>query len=377
MAGIYIHIPFCKQACHYCDFHFSTSFKYKQKLIESISKELLIRKSELEKNLVETIYFGGGTPSILEPNEINTIIQTIFKNFKVSDTPEITFEVNPDDIDEDYLLALKKLGVNRLSIGIQSFYDNDLKLMNRSHNGNQAEQILELASKYFTNLSVDLIYGIPGLTNDLWSQNIATALKYNIPHISSYALTVEPNTALSHYITKGIINPVSDSQSRAQFQILVETLIKEGFIHYELSNFGKPNFFSKNNSSYWNGGLYLGVGPSAHSYNGKTRSWNIAHNLKYISSITKGILPSESEELSVTDRYNEKIMTGLRTMWGISLTQIEQEYGNDYLLYLLKQSEGFVSKGLLVIKANSLVATSTGKFLVDGIASDLFKLNDR
>lgn len=377
MAGIYIHIPFCKQACHYCDFHFSTSFKYKQKLIESISKELLIRKSELEKNPVETIYFGGGTPSTLEPNEIHTIIQTILENFKVSDTPEVTFEVNPDDIDEDYLLALQKLGINRLSIGIQSFHDKDLKLMNRSHNGNQAEQILELASKYFTNISVDLIYGIPGLTNDLWSQNIATALKYSIPHISSYALTVEPNTALSHYISKGIINSVSDSQSRAQFQILVETLIKEGFIHYELSNFGKPNFFSKNNSSYWNGGLYLGVGPSAHSYNGKIRSWNIAHNLKYISSITKGIVPSESEELSVTDRYNEKIMTGLRTMWGVCLTHIEKEYGNDYLLYLLKQSEGFVSKGLLVIKANSLVATSTGKFLVDGIASDLFKINDR
>ena len=314
MAGIYIHIPFCKQACHYCDFHFSTSLKHKTHLVKSINKELFLRKSELKSEFIETIYFGGGTPSLLSPDEIRSILKTIFNDFEVVLNPEITFEVNPDDIDENYLKVIKKLGVNRLSIGIQSFFSNDLNLMNRSHDALQAEQVLELVSKYFKNFSVDLIYGTPGLTNEMWIKNIDTVLKYNTPHISSYALTIEKDTALSHFINKGIVKPVSDEQSQEQFQILVNKLIDVGFIHYELSNFGKPNKFSKNNSSYWNGGLYLGIGPSAHSYNGKTRSWNIANNLKYISSISKGILPSDVEVLTKIDRYNERIMTGLRTM---------------------------------------------------------------
>ena len=375
MAGIYIHIPFCKQACHYCDFHFSTSLKHKTHLVKSINKELILRKSELKSEFIETIYFGGGTPSLLSPDEIRSILKTIFNDFEVVLNPEITFEVNPDDIDENYLKVIKKLGVNRLSIGIQSFFTHDLNLMNRSHDALQAEQVLELVSKYFKNFSVDLIYGTPGLTNEMWIKNIDTVLKYNTPHISSYALTIEKDTALSHFINKGIVKPVSDKQSQEQFQILVNKLIDVGFIHYELSNFGKPNKFSKNNSSYWNGGLYLGIGPSAHSYNGKTRSWNIANNLKYISSISKGILPSDVEVLTKIDRYNERIMTGLRTMWGVSFIQIEKDFGEDYLVYLKNRSKSFIREGLLVIDAGALIATSKGKFLVDGIASDLFKLN--
>ena len=375
MSGIYIHIPFCKQACHYCDFHFSTSLKHKTHLVKSINKELFLRKSELKSEFIETIYFGGGTPSLLSPDEIRSILKTIFNDFEVVLNPEITFEVNPDDIDENYLKVIKKLGVNRLSIGIQSFFSNDLNLMNRSHDALQAEQVLELVSKYFKNFSVDLIYGTPGLTNEMWIKNIDTVLKYNTPHISSYALTIEKDTALSHFINKGIVKPVSDEQSQEQFQILVNKLIDVGFIHYELSNFGKPNKFSKNNSSYWNGGLYLGIGPSAHSYNGKTRSWNIANNLKYISSISKGILPSDVEVLTKIDRYNERIMTGLRTMWGVSFIQIEKDFGKDYLVYLKNRSKSFIKEGLLVIDAGALIATSKGKFLVDGIASDLFKLN--
>lgn len=375
MAGIYIHIPFCKQACHYCDFHFSTSLKHKTHLVKSINKELILRKSELKSEFIETIYFGGGTPSLLSSDEIRSILKTIFNDFEVVLNPEITFEVNPDDIDENYLKVIKKLGVNRLSIGIQSFFTHDLNLMNRSHDALQAEQVLELVSKYFKNFSVDLIYGTPGLTNEMWIKNIDTVLKYNTPHISSYALTIEKDTALSHFINKGIVKPVSDEQSQEQFQILVNKLIDVGFIHYELSNFGKPNKFSKNNSSYWNGGLYLGIGPSAHSYNGKTRSWNIANNLKYISSISKGILPSDVEVLTKIDRYNERIMTGLRTMWGVSFIQIEKDFGEDYLVYLKNRSKSFIREGLLVIDAGALIATSKGKFLVDGIASDLFKLN--
>ena len=375
MAGIYIHVPFCKQACHYCDFHFSTSLKHKTNLVKSINKELNLRKFELKSEFIETIYFGGGTPSLLSPDEIESILKTIYNDFEVVLNPEITLEVNPDDIDESYLRAIKTLGVNRLSIGIQSFFSHDLNLMNRSHDAYQAEKVLELVSKYFKNFSVDLIYGTPGLTNELWIKNIDTVLKYNAPHISSYALTVEKDTALNHFINKGVVKPISDKQSQEQFQILIDKLIHEGFIHYELSNFGKPNMFSKNNSSYWNGGLYIGIGPSAHSYDGKTRSWNIANNLKYISSISKGMLPSEAEILSKTDRYNERIMTGLRTMWGVSFKQIEKDFGEDYLVYLKNCSKSFVETGMLVIDTDALIATSKGKFLVDGIASDLFKLN--
>ena len=375
MAGIYIHIPFCKQACHYCDFHFSTSMKKKNEMVLALAKEIRLRKNEVAE-VVETIYFGGGTPSVLTNVEIEFLIQEVYNNFEVVETPEITLEANPDDLSEERIIALSKTPINRLSIGIQSFFEADLKLMNRAHNSQEAKKSLEIAVNYFDNISVDLIYGIPGLTNEMWLENIATALSFGIPHISSYALTVEPKTALHKLIQTGKIAQPKDEVAEKHFKILVETLTNNGFIHYELSNFGKPNHFSKNNSSYWLGKKYLGIGPSAHSFDGKSRSWNVANNMLYLKSILENKLPLEVEILSQRDRYNEYVMTGLRTIWGISLERVEKEFGTEYLTYILKQSEKFIADNLLSINEGVLSATSKGKFFADGIASDLFLINN-
>ena len=374
MAGIYIHIPFCKQACHYCDFHFSTSMKKKDNMILALAKEIQLRKNEISEE-VETIYFGGGTPSVLTNAEIEFLINEVYANFEVTENPEITLEANPDDLSEERIIALSKSPINRLSIGIQSFFEADLKMMNRAHNSDEAKKSLEIATKYFDNISVDLIYGIPGLTNEMWKQNIETALSFGVPHISSYALTVETKTALNKLIQAGVIAAPKDEVAQEHFEILVKTLTDKGFIHYELSNFGKPNYFSQNNSSYWLGKKYLGIGPSAHSFDGKSRSWNIANNSLYIKSISEDKLPHEVEILTLQDRYNEYVMTGLRTIWGVSLERIEKEFGEDFLNYLLKQADKFISDGLLSIDERILTATQKGKFLVDGIASDLFMLN--
>jgi oxygen-independent coproporphyrinogen-3 oxidase len=374
MAGIYIHIPFCKQACHYCDFHFSTSMKKKDDMVLALAKEIRLRKSEISET-VETIYFGGGTPSVLTNLEIEFLIQEVYNNFEVSENPEITLEANPDDLSEERIIALSKTPINRLSIGVQSFFEADLKMMNRAHNSAEARNSLEIATKYFDNISVDLIYGIPGLTNEMWKQNIETALSFGIPHISSYALTVEPKTALSKLIQTGVIAEPKDEVAQEHFEILVKTLTDNGFIHYELSNFGKPNYFSQNNSSYWLGKKYLGIGPSAHSFDGKSRSWNIANNSLYLKNISEDKLPHEVEILTLQDRYNEYVMTGLRTIWGVSLERIEKEFGLEYLNYLLKQADKFLVDQLLSVNDGILTATPKGKFLVDGIASDLFMLN--
>jgi oxygen-independent coproporphyrinogen-3 oxidase len=389
MAGIYIHIPFCKQACYYCDFHFSTSLKKKSELVSALQKELVLRKDELKNQVVETIYFGGGTPSLLTIEELRFLIAEVYKNYRVVENPEITLEANPDDlaiatmspraesrglsrtIFEDY----KTIGINRLSIGIQSFFEAHLKLMNRAHNADEAKVCLEQATKHFDNISIDLIYGIPEMSNKQWLENIDTALSFNIPHISSYALTVEPKTALENFIKKGIIQDVDDQQSQEQFHLLLEKLESHNFIHYELSNFGKANFFSKNNTAYWQGKTYLGIGPSAHSFNGKQRGWNIRNNTKYIKAIQDSELPIEWENLSTTDCYNEYIMTGLRTIWGVSLLKVESEFGIQYKKYLLQQSEKYINQQLLYIDDDRLLVTKKGKFLSDGIASDLFKLN--
>ena len=286
---------------------------------------------------------------------------------------------------ESYLSDLKTIGVNRLSIGIQSFFEDDLKLMNRAHNSAEAKKCLEIATRYFDNISLDLIYGIPDLSqngeqakqmsNERWLQNIETALSFGIPHISSYALTVEPKTALNKLIQTGKIASPNDEVAQEHFMILVETLEKNGFVHYELSNFGKENYFSQNNSAYWLGKKYIGIGPSAHSYDGISRSWNIANNALYLKAIQNDELPNEVEKLTLQDRYNEYIMTGLRTIWGVSLVRIEQEFGSDFLNYLKKQSQKFIDDGLLSITDNILKPTLKGKFLTDGIASDLFYLN--
>lgn len=375
MSGIYIHIPFCKQACHYCDFHFSTSMKKKEEMVLALTKEIQIRKGEFEKNTVETIYFGGGTPSRFEIADLKLQIDSIYKNYKVAQNPEITLEANPDDLSSAYLIGLSKIGINRLSIGIQSFFEEDLMMMNRVHNSEDSKKCLEEATKHFDNISLDLIYGIPGMSNKKWKQNIETALSFNIPHISSYALTVEPKTALNKLIQTGKIAKPNDDLAQEQFSILVETLEKNGFIHYELSNFGKKNYFSKNNSAYWLGKKYIGIGPSAHSYDGISRSWNVANNYLYLKSIDENKLPSENEILSKTDRYNEYIMTGLRTIWGVSLVRIEKEFGIDYLEYLHKQAQKFLDDKVLSIEENVLKTTQKGKFLTDGIASDLFVIN--
>nr|WP_236027425.1 radical SAM family heme chaperone HemW [Gelidibacter pelagius] len=373
--GIYIHIPFCKQACHYCDFHFSTSLKKKDELVNALAKELVLRKDEFKNQNVDTIYFGGGTPSLLSIEELQFLIDEVYKIYDVSESPEITIEVNPDDLTHQKLNDYSDSPINRLSIGIQSFFEEDLKLMNRAHNSEEAKRCLEEATKHFDNISIDLIYGIPGMSNERWIQNLETALAFNIPHISSYALTVEPKTALASFIKKGIIKNVDDDLAQEQFHIMIEKLEAAGFIHYELSNFGKPEYFSRNNSAYWQGKPYLGIGPSAHSFDGKNRSWNVRNNSKYINSLEKNILPIETETLSATDKYNEYVMTGLRTIWGVSLEKVEQEFGEKYKTYLLEQSQKHIIEQLLYLDDGKLLVTKKGKFLSDGIASDLFMLN--
>jgi oxygen-independent coproporphyrinogen-3 oxidase len=364
--------------------------KKKDEMVLALAKEIRMRKSELldsarsdKVEIVETIYFGGGTPSVLTTAEIQFLIDAVYENYEVVENPEITLEANPDDlaglslraesrnIFEDY----RKIGINRLSIGIQSFFEDDLTMMNRAHNSAEAKECLEIATQYFDNISLDLIYGIPQMSNEKWKQNIETALSFGIPHISSYALTVEPKTALNKLIQTGKIAKPKDEVAEEHFQILVETLELNGFIHYELSNFGKENYFSKNNSAYWLGKKYIGIGPSAHSYDGISRSWNVSNNALYLKSLEENKLPNEIEILSKTDRYNEYIMTGLRTIWGVSLDSILVEFGNEYLEYLQNQAQKFIDDELLFVENNILKPSSKGKFLTDGIASDLFYLN--
>ena len=375
MAGIYIHIPFCKQACFYCDFHFSTSLKKKDALISCLVKEIELRKKALNNQIVETIYFGGGTPSMLSAKEISLLIAAVYKHHTVVASPEITLEANPDDLSEEKIIELSHTPINRLSIGVQSFFEKDLKLMNRAHSSSEAHTSLEIATRYFENISIDLIYGIPGLTHEEWQQNIQTALGFNVSHISSYALTVEPKTALEKLIKKGKIEKVDEVLAQEQFFILRDLLEKANFVHYELSNFGKENYFSKNNTAYWLGKSYLGIGPSAHSFDGKQRSWNVRNNTQYMKEIELNKLPIESEVLSVTDRYNEYVMTGLRTIWGVSLEKIKTDFGSKYVTYIQTESEKYIQQKLLYVEANTLKTTKEGAFLVDGIAAHLFLLN--
>ena len=303
------------------------------------------------------------------------MIKTVYENYSVVKNPEITLEANPDDLTKERIIELSQTKINRLSIGIQSFFEDDLTLMNRAHNSAEAKKCLEIATHYFDNITIDLIYGIPGMSNEKWLHNIETAFAFNVPHISCYALTVEPKTALSKLIQTGKIAEPSDEVAQEHFSILVKQLEANDFIHYELSNFGKENYFSKNNSSYWLGKKYLGIGPSAHSFDGVSRSWNISNNSLYVKSIQENQLPNEVEILSKTDRYNEYIMTGLRTIWGVSLEKIASEFGNDYLDYLQNQMQKFLKDDLLFVENNILKTTKKGKFLTDGIASDLFYLN--
>lgn len=373
MSGIYIHIPFCKQACHYCDFHFSTSTKHKARMVDALCKEIELRKEEIDDE-IQTIYFGGGTPSLLSSEEIERMIDVVRDHYQVSQFPEVTLEANPDDLSEAIITELADSSVNRLSIGVQSFFEEDLKLMNRAHNAKEALACIELTKAHFDNYSIDLIYGIPEMTEERWLKNLQKALAFDVPHISCYALTIEPRTALKKFIEKGVVAPVDDEMAQKHHDLLVAETEKAGLDNYEFSNFGKPGFYSENNMAYWHGETYLGIGPSAHSYNGESRSWNVANNAKYMAAIEENSLPMEREVLSISDKYNEYVMTRLRTMWGISLSEVEDFFGAEYHAYLLKQAENHLSNELLFLTEGFLVVTKKGKFLSDGVASDLFKL---
>jgi oxygen-independent coproporphyrinogen-3 oxidase len=346
-------------------------------MIAALLKEIDLRHTYLENELVETIYFGGGTPSLLSGQEINNIIGHIRLLHQVSGDAEITLEANPDDITEEKLIAWNQAGINRLSIGVQSFFEEDLIWMNRAHNASQATDALELALKYFPNITIDLIYGTPALTNEKWKQNVEQALKLNVPHLSCYALTVEPKTPLDKMIRQHQSPEVEPAQQAEQFRLLMDWLEQAGYEHYEISNFAKPGMRSRHNSSYWasaqsaKGKKYLGIGPSAHSFDGISRQWNIANNSKYISAINGGSIPSEREELTSTQQLNEYIMTALRTSEGINLDILQSAFSINSTAFHAKAKK-FSDSGLLTTVENSVRLTKEGKLLADGIASDLF-----
>jgi oxygen-independent coproporphyrinogen-3 oxidase len=375
MAGIYVHIPFCKKRCSYCDFHFSTTFSsYREKLIAAICSELIIRKSELHDALVETVYFGGGTPSLLTKEELAAIMSTIREHFKLVDSPEMTFEVNPDDATTENLADWKALGINRLSIGLQSFQETDLAWMNRSHSTQQGQTAVRLAQATgFDNISIDLIYGLPELSNDQWVSHLNQALSLNVQHISSYCLTIEPKTALNDFVAKGKLTRPTEDQQSEQFELLVRTLDLAGFEQYEISNFAKDQKYAKHNSAYWNFSPYLGVGPSAHSFNGHQRRWNVANNTKYYQHVGKNQDWFELENLTESEKWNEYFLTGLRTKWGILKNNIQEMGGlNSSELTLMDT----YLKNDWILEANDyFVLTERGKLQADGIASSFFRLD--
>ena len=372
MSGIYIHIPFCKQACHYCNFHFSTSMKYKDEMLTAIHQEIALQQNYLKGKTIETIYFGGGTPSLLSSDEILRIFEALHRFYDISETVEVTLEANPDDLTLSKIEDFRKTPINRFSIGIQSFHDVDLKYMNRAHNASEADVCIQnVQSVGFDNLTIDLIYGTPTMNDEAWIANMERVFDLKVPHISCYALTVEPQTALDIRIRKGKSQAVNEEQAARQFEQLVAATEREGFDHYEISNFGKEGFYSKHNSSYWKGKPYLGLGPSAHSFNGTTRQWNVAHNMKYLKAIDRGEVPFELEELSLADRYNEYIMTGLRTIWGVELSKIET-FGAAFSIHFLKLVEVYLREGLVIRNDGQFKLSAKGKFLADGIASELF-----
>lgn len=373
MAGIYIHIPFCKQACHYCNFHFSTSLQLKNDFIGALLKEVELQQNYLGNEVVKTIYFGGGTPSILSIENLWSILNSINTSFVIDPDPEITLEANPDDINPEKLQQWKQLGINRFSIGIQSFYDEDLQWMNRVHNAGEAEKcIKQVKAAGFNNFSIDLIYGGPTLSNEHWEQNISKAIELNVPHISCYALTVEPKTALAKMIELKKKETVDSEKQAQHFLILMDAMQKAGYEHYEISNFAIPGFRSKHNSSYWQGQKYLGLGPSAHSFNGSSRQWNIANNALYIQSLKRNELTFEKEELSVQTQLNEYIMTSLRTMEGLDLNYVTDKFGSNYSDKLLAESLHQKYQLNLRLHNSHIILTNEGKLFADGIASGLF-----
>ena len=377
MASIYIHIPYCRQACYYCNFHFSTFLKTKSELLSTIASELVLRKDYLGDEKIKTIYFGGGTPSLLETSEIKNILETIYQNYDVeSDGLEITLEGNPDDLTYPKLQDFFKAGINRLSIGVQSFHDHDLKLLNRVHNAGQSKKCLEDAKQAgFENITIDLIYGIQEQTDEQWIDNLEQLKTFNLPHFSAYSLTIEPKTALEKMIRKGEVENTDDDQSASQFILLQNWAEQNKYIPYEISNYCLPGHFSRHNTGYWTGEKYLGIGPSAHSFNGISRQWNIANNNLYIKNINQGDSYFEIEHLSNITRYNEYVMTSLRTVWGCDLNVIKERFGLQFANAIMKSAAYYVSENLLFVKDDVIRLTLAGKLLADKIISELFVLN--
>lgn len=375
MAGIYIHIPFCKQACHYCNFHFSTSLKLQNDFLDALLKEIALRKDYIEREKVETLYFGGGTPSLLTGEQLARIMQAVFESFNISPAAEITFEANPDDINESRLITWKQNGITRLSVGIQSFFKEDLAWMNRAHNEIQALECIRLArDEGYDNISIDLIYGTPTLSDERWMHNMQTAFSLNVPHLSCYALTVEPGTALDAMTRMKKVLPVNNEDQARQFLLMTDFFASNGYEHYEISNFSLPGMRSRHNSSYWSGAKYIGLGPSAHSFNGTSRQWNVANNPLYIKSLENNQVPFEQEVLTESQRFNEYIMTSLRTIEGTDIELAKQKFGKASTDDLVKSSTKFIEKGWMMNVSDRLVLTKEGKLFADGIAAELFEV---
>lgn len=373
MAGIYLHIPFCRRACYYCNFHFSTSLGQKDALVDSLLQEMMLQQPYLQGQQVDTVYFGGGTPSLLDDADLQRIMEKLRQLFPISGQAEITLEANPDDLQPEKLLALKAIGVNRLSIGVQSFHEEDLRWMNRAHNSTQALQCIQDAQAAgFHNLSIDLIYGGPTLSDEGWAQNVQQAIALQIPHLSCYALTVEPGTALDHFIKQHKVAAVDPDKAARHFEMLVQWLAAAGYEHYEISNFALPGCRSRHNSSYWQSQAYLGLGPSAHSFNGHSRQWNVANNSSYINAIKEGKVPFELENLTPEMMLNEYIMTSLRTSEGCHLYLVEERFGTGKRRQLETASREFILAGKMVLQQDTLVLTPEGKLFADGIAAGLF-----
>ena len=376
MAGIYIHIPFCKKKCYYCNFYKSVSINRKEDFLQSLKKEILQRKEELQGEKIETIYLGGGTPSLLTIDETEDILKTVLENFSVSKNAEITFESNPDDLTYSYLKRLSATPVNRLSIGIQSFKDSDLALMNRRHRSDQAiKAVKDAQNTGFNNISIDLIYGLPKQTMENWKRNIEIALSLNIQHISSYCLTFSKGTVFYHRLKTGKIKELSDELCFNQFKYLVEQLKKEGFEQYEISNFSKPGYRSRHNSSYWLRKKYLGFGPSAHSFDFNTRRWNKADLEYYIKNVNENNTYWEYEVLDTTDRYNDYMITSLRTVWGISEDVLRSDFGEKYLSFFKKGIQSYLNSGHVLFNSGNYNLTTDGLFISDMVMEDLLYVN--
>ncbi|SOD79786.1 radical SAM family heme chaperone HemW [Spirosoma fluviale] len=369
---LYLHIPFCKQACHYCDFHFSTSLGQKSALVDALCTEIALQKSYLPNQPLETIYFGGGTPSLLTEAELAQIFSAIHTHFPVSPTAEITLEANPDDLTLAKLQMLRRY-VNRLSIGIQTFDETTLRWMNRAHTATEAETCVGLARQAgFENMSVDLIYGIPNRDDQAWRLDLQKMLALNVPHLSAYALTIEPDTAFGRWQKKGKLPPADEEIAAGQFEELTSALTTAGYAHYEISNFARDGHYARHNTAYWQRRPYLGIGPSAHSYNGPSRQYNLANNARYIAAIKQGELAATLEELTVADQVNEYLLTGLRTQWGCSITELDTLLSGDFSAIQARDLDAMYKTGWLVRQNDTLLLTPAGKLFADRVAASLF-----